>query len=130
MTDRERLPRNRKSVTHDFHIGPDGAEQCSGFLTIGFYDDGRPGEVFVDIAKTGSFARGTLDAVAILVSHTLQWGVPAPEVVDALTNRRFEPLGSTDDPDVPQVSSVVDYIGRRLAADAGINLEAPAPKLA
>lgn len=109
---RERLPKHRKgNITH-FHIG-----ELSGFVTIGEYDDGRPGEVFIEVAKTGSMMRGLIDALAIMVSHALQYGLDVEVVVDALKGREFEPAGMTDDDEIPVVKSLVDWLARRLELD-------------
>ena len=84
-------------------------------MTVGEYDDGRPGEMFLQVAKQGSTLAGIMDAFAISVSHGLQYGVPLEAFVEMFTNMRFEPAGMTDDPDLRFASSLVDYIFRRLA---------------
>jgi ribonucleoside-diphosphate reductase alpha chain len=84
-------------------------------VTVGEYEDGRPGEVFLQVAKQGSTLAGIMDAFAISVSHGLQYGVPLEAFVDMFTNMRFEPAGMTDDPDIRFASSLIDYIFRRLA---------------
>jgi ribonucleoside-diphosphate reductase alpha chain len=109
---REKLPRNRKSRTFEFRVA-----DCKGFVTIGEYADGRPGEIFLRVSKQGSTLAGIMDAFAISVSHGLQYGVPLRSFVEAFTNMRFEPAGMTDDPDIRFASSVLDYIFRRLAVD-------------
>ena len=81
------------------------------------YEDGRPGEVFMKVAKQGSTLAGVMDAFAISVSHGLQYGVPLEAFVDMFTNMRFEPAGMTDDPDIRFATSLVDYIFRRLAVE-------------
>ncbi len=90
---------------------------CKGFVTVGEYDDGRPGEIFLRVSKQGSTLAGIMDAFAISVSHGLQYGVPLRSFVEAFTNMRFEPAGMTDDPDIRIASSLIDYIFRRLAVD-------------
>jgi ribonucleoside-diphosphate reductase alpha chain len=107
---RERLPRNRRSRTFEFRVA-----DCKGFVTVGEYDDGRPGEIFVRVSKQGSTLAGIMDAFAISVSHGLQYGVPLRNFVDTFTGMRFEPAGMTDDPDVRIASSIMDYLFRKLA---------------
>jgi ribonucleoside-diphosphate reductase alpha chain len=109
---RQKLPRNRRSRTFEFRVA-----DCKGFVTVGEYDDGRPGEVFMKVAKQGSTLAGIMDAFAISVSYGLQYGVPLAAYVKVFTNMRFEPAGMTDDSDIRFASSVVDYIFRRLAVD-------------
>jgi ribonucleoside-diphosphate reductase alpha chain len=109
---RTKLPRNRTSHTFEFRVA-----DCKGFVTVGEYDDGRPGEIFLRVSKQGSTLAGIMDAFAISVSHGLQYGVPLRSFVEAFTNMRFEPAGMTDDPDIRFASSVLDYIFRRLAVD-------------
>ncbi|MGQ0744186.1 MAG: vitamin B12-dependent ribonucleotide reductase [Acidimicrobiales bacterium] len=109
---RERLPRARRSRTISFRVA-----DCHGYVIVGEYDDGRPGEIFLKVAKQGSTLAGIMDAFAISVSHALQYGVPLRAFVDMYTNMRFEPAGMTDDPDIRFASSLVDYIFRRLAVE-------------
>ncbi|MBA3302953.1 MAG: ribonucleoside-diphosphate reductase, partial [Acidimicrobiia bacterium] len=109
---REKLPRSRHSRTFEFRVA-----DCKGFVTVGEYDDGRPGEVFMKVSKQGSTLAGILDSFAIAVSYGLQYGVPLTAFVSKFTNVRFEPAGMTDDPDIRFASSLVDYIFRRLAVD-------------
>ncbi len=84
-------------------------------MTVGEYEDGRPGELFLQVAKQGSTLAGIMDAFAISVSHGLQYGVPLEAFVEMFTNMRFEPAGMTDDPDIRFAASLIDYIFRRLA---------------
>ena len=86
-------------------------------MTVGEYEDGRPGELFLKVAKQGSTLAGIMDAFAISVSHGLQYGVPLEAFVEMFTNMRFEPAGMTDDPDIRFASSLVDYIFRRMAVE-------------
>ena len=109
---RNRLPRRRRSRTYSFRV-----TDCHGFMTVGEYDDGRPGEIFLTVAKQGSTLAGIMDAFAISVSHGLQHGVPLRSYVEAFTNMRFEPAGLTDDPELRIATSIVDYIFRRLALE-------------
>jgi ribonucleoside-diphosphate reductase alpha chain len=107
---REKLPRSRASRTFEFRVA-----DCKGFVTVGEYEDGRPGEIFIRVAKQGSTLAGFLDAFAISISHGLQYGVPLRSFVEAFTGMRFEPQGMTDDPDIRIANSLVDYLFRRLA---------------
>jgi ribonucleoside-diphosphate reductase alpha chain len=107
---REKLPRNRTSRTFEFRVA-----DCKGFVTVGEYEDGRPGEIFIRISKMGSTLAGIMDAFAISVSYGLQYGVPLRAYVETLANYRFEPAGMTDDPDIRIAQSLVDYIFRKLA---------------
>jgi ribonucleoside-diphosphate reductase alpha chain len=109
---RERLPRRRKSSTFAFRVA-----DCEGYVTVGEYEDGRPGEVFMKVSKQGSTLAGIMDAFSISVSLGLQHGVPLSTYVRKYSNMRFEPAGITDDPDLRIATSLVDYIFRRLAVD-------------
>jgi len=109
---REKLPRNRTSRTFEFRVA-----DCKGFVTVGEYDDGRPGEIFLKVSKQGSTLAGIMDAFSIAVSYGLQYGVPLRHYVEAFTNTRFEPAGITDDADLRIATSILDYIFRRLAVD-------------
>lgn len=109
---RERLPRTRNSRTFEFRVA-----DCKGFFTIGEYDDGRPGEMFLRVSKQGSTLAGIMDAFSMSVSYGLQYGVPLSTFVRAFTSTRFEPAGITDDPDLRLATSILDYIFRRLAMD-------------
>ncbi len=106
---REHLPDERRSITHKFQV----ADQ-EGYITVGLYDDGRPGEIFVKINKEGSTVSGLMDAVALLTSVTLQYGVPIDELSRKLKNTRFEPYGRTNNPQIPFATSLADYIFRWL----------------
>jgi len=109
---RERLPRRRRSNTFAFRVA-----DCEGYVTVGEYDDGRPGEVFMKVSKQGSTLAGIMDAFSISVSLGLQHGVPLATYVRKYTNMRFEPAGITDDAELRIATSLVDYIFRRLALD-------------
>ncbi len=109
---KDRLPRSRRSRTFEFRVA-----DCKGYATVGEYDDGRPGELFVRVSKQGSTLAGIMDAFAISVSHGLQYGVPLASYVRGLTGMRFEPAGMTDDPDIRIANSLMDYLFRRLALD-------------
>ncbi len=109
---RERLPRSRTSRTFEFRVA-----DCKGFVTVGEYVDGRPGEIFVRVSKQGSTLAGIMDAFAIAISHGLQYGVPLDAYVRAFVGMRFEPAGITDDPDLRIASSLIDYLFKRLAVE-------------
>ncbi len=109
---REHMPRRRKSSTFSFRVA-----DCEGYVTVGEFPDGRPGEVFISVSKQGSTLAGIMDAFAISVSMGLQHGVPLATFVKHFTNMRFEPAGMTDDPELRFASSLVDYIFRRLAVE-------------
>ena len=109
---RKKLPRNRTSRTFEFRVA-----DCKGFVTVGEYADGRPGEVFLKVAKQGSTLAGVMDSLSISLSYALQYGVPLRTLVEAMANTRFEPAGMTDDPELRIASSLLDYIFRRLAID-------------
>ncbi len=108
---RRKLPSERNSITHKFSIG--GHE---GYLTVGKYEDGAPGEIFIKMAKEGSTLSGIMDAFALSVSIALQYGVPLRALVDKFVNSRFEPSGYTGNPEIRYAKSIVDYIGRWLGA--------------
>ncbi len=106
---RERLPDTRQSVTHKFNIS--GHE---GYVTVGLYPDGRPGELFITMAKEGSTIGGLMDCFGTAVSMSLQYGVPLEVYVNKFSHTRFEPWGYTKNPDIKIAKSVVDYIFRWL----------------
>jgi ribonucleoside-diphosphate reductase alpha chain len=106
---REKMPVERASVTHKFSVG--GHE---GYITVGMYDDGRPGEIFIKMSKEGSTLSGVMDGLALTISLGLQYGVPLKVFVDKLLNTRFEPSGITANANIRFVSSVLDYIARWL----------------
>jgi ribonucleoside-diphosphate reductase alpha chain len=106
---RRKLQNERSSITHKFSIG--GHE---GYLTVGKYEDGTPGEIFIKMAKEGSTLSGIMDAFALSVSIALQYGVPLRALVDKFVNSRFEPSGYTGNPEIRYAKSIVDYLGRWL----------------
>ena len=108
---RRKLPDERQAITHKFDIA--GHE---GYITVGLYEDGMPGEIFLVMAKEGSTISGFADAFAQAISYALQYGVPLQELVDKFSHVRFEPSGMTRNPDVRFAKSIVDYIFRWLAA--------------
>ncbi|HTE21850.1 MAG TPA: vitamin B12-dependent ribonucleotide reductase [Candidatus Limnocylindria bacterium] len=109
---RRKLPRVRQSRTYHFEIA-----DMDGFFTVGEYDDGNPGELFVNISKQGSTLSGLMDSFAISVSHGLQYGVPLKSYVRTLRGTSYAPAGITDDQEIRTASSITDYIVRRLAMD-------------
>ena len=109
---RRKLPRVRASKTYHFEIA-----DLDGYFTVGEYDDGTPGEVFVNISKQGSTLSGLMDSFAISMSHGLQYGVPLKSYVKTLRGTSFAPAGITDDVDIRTATSITDYIVRRLALD-------------
>ena len=127
---RRKLPDERQSITHKFDIS--GHE---GYITVGLYEDGQPGELFLTMAKEGSTISGFADAFAQAISYALQYGVPLQDLVDKFSHVRFEPSGMTRNPDIRFAKSIVDYIFRWLAAkflsaeaqyNAGLNVPAAA----
>ncbi len=107
---RRDLPKVRASKTFSFRVA-----DSHGYMTVGEYEDGTPGELFVHFAKHGSTLRGIMDAFAISVSHGLQYGVPLKTYVKSLASTSFAPAGITDDPEIRTASSLIDYLFRRLA---------------
>ena len=106
---RKRLPDERQSVTHKFSVaGHDG------YITVGFYDDGSPGEVFLKMSKEGSVISGLIDTIATMTSILLQYGVPLESLVDKFSHVRFEPSGFTSNQDIPIAKSIIDYVFRWL----------------
>jgi ribonucleoside-diphosphate reductase alpha chain len=123
---RRRLPDERQSLTHKFDIA--GHE---GYITVGLFEDGTPGELFLVMAKEGSTISGFADAFAQAISYALQYGVPLQVLVDKFSHARFEPSGMTKNPDIRFAKSIVDYIFRWMATkflskeaqfNAGVNL--------
>ena len=108
---RRKLPDERHALTHKFDIA--GHE---GYITVGLFEDGQPGELFLVMAKEGSTISGFADAFAQAISYALQYGVPLQDLVDKFSHVRFEPSGMTKNPDVRFAKSIVDYIFRWMAA--------------
>ncbi len=106
---RQRLPDTRQSITHKFNVA--GHE---GYITVGLYEDGRPGELFITMAKEGSTVGGLMDSFGTAVSMSLQYGVPLEVYVNKFSHTRFEPMGHTKNPDIRIAKSIVDYIFRWL----------------
>ncbi len=115
---RQTLPTTRDSVTHKFTIA--GHE---GYLTIGLFDDGQPGELFMKISKEGSTLSGMVQGFCRAFSLALQYGLSIEDAVGRFRGMRFDPAGPTSNPDIPEVSSIMDYVARYLelhfVTDAG-----------
>lgn len=109
LPQRDRLPDTRKSVTHKFSVG-----ECEGYITVGLFEDGRPGEMFLKIAHQGSTISGFADAIGILTSIALQYGVPVDTLARKFEYVRFEPAGWTKNEEIRQAHSIVDYVFRWL----------------
>jgi ribonucleoside-diphosphate reductase alpha chain len=108
---RRKLPDERVAMTHKFSV-----EGQEGYVTVGLYEDGKPGELFITMAKEGSTLSGVMDAFATAISLTLQYGVPLEFLVNKFSHVRFEPSGWTNNPQIPYAKSIIDYIFRWLAA--------------
>ena len=106
---RKVLPTTRKSETHKFTVA--GHE---GYLTIGLFSDGQPGEIFVKMSKEGSTLSGLMQGFCRAFSLTLQYGLPLQDAVDRFRGMRFEPMGPTNNPKIPEASSLLDYVARYL----------------
>ncbi|MFT5430774.1 MAG: ribonucleoside-diphosphate reductase alpha chain [Myxococcota bacterium] len=115
---RQRLPDERQSLTHKFNIA--GHE---GYITVGCYPDGRPGEIFIKMAKQGSTLRGLMDSFAMSISVALQYGIPLDTLARKYIGTRFEPSGFTTHPEIPMAKSLMDYIFRWLQ----LKFETPLP---
>ncbi len=107
---RRRMPDERQSITHKFSIA--GHE---GYITVGMYEDGSPGEVFLSMAKEGTVVSGLVDSIAIAISLALQHGVPLSLLVEKFSHTRFEPSGFTGNRDIPMAKSILDYVFRWLS---------------
>jgi ribonucleoside-diphosphate reductase alpha chain len=109
---RHEMPKRRNAKTFSFRVA-----DCHGYFTVGEFEDGTPGELFMSVAKMGSTLAGLMDAFARSISYGLQYGVPLKAYVKGMTNVAFAPAGMTDDEDIRTASSLVDYIFRRLAKE-------------
>jgi ribonucleoside-diphosphate reductase alpha chain len=107
LATRRALQNTRESLTHKFAIG--GHE---GYLTIGLYADGTPGEIFIKVAKEGSAISGFCQAFCRAFSLALQFGLSVEEAVARFKGMRFEPMGATSNPEIPEAQSIVDYVAR------------------
>src|SRR5262249_5886939 len=108
---RRKLPDERRAITHKFSVA--GHE---GYITVGLYEDGKPGEIFLTMSKEGSTISGLMDSFATAISLTLQYGVPLEALIDKFTHMRFEPAGFTKNPEIPIAKSLVDYIFKWLGS--------------
>jgi ribonucleoside-diphosphate reductase alpha chain len=108
---RRPMPDTRGSVTHKFKI-----EGHTGYITVGLYEDGSPGEVFISMAKQGSTIYGLMESFGRAISYALQYGVPLGDLVRNFSHMRFEPSGMTTNPEIPFAQSVIDYLFRWLAS--------------
>jgi ribonucleoside-diphosphate reductase alpha chain len=106
------LPKRRNSKTYEFRVA-----DAKGFFTVGEYEDGKPGELFIHVAKQGSTLSGLMDSFAISVSHGLQYGVPLKSYVKTMMSRSYAPSGITDDAQIRTATSITDYIFKRLGHD-------------
>ncbi len=111
---RRLLPATREALTHKFSVS--GHE---GYLTIGLYDDGSPGEIFIKMAKEGSTMKGMVQAFCRAFSLALQYGLSIEDAVGRFKGMRFEPMGSTSNPEIPEASSIIDYVARYLELQFG-----------
>ncbi len=109
LADRHKMPATRSSVTHKFTIA--GHE---GYLTIGLFENGQPGEIFMKISKAGSTLSGMVQAFCRALSLALQFGLSLEEAVARFKGMRFEPMGMTDNPNVPEAQSIIDYVAKYL----------------
>ena len=107
---RRHLPAERQSVTHKFNVGGH-----KGYMTVGLFDDGQPGELFIKMSKQGSTMSGMSDSFATAVSITLQYGVPIKDLCRKFVGVRFEPQGMTKNSEIPQALSITDYFFRWMA---------------
>lgn len=103
------LPTTRESVTHKFSVA--GHE---GYLTLGLFEDGSPGEIFIKMSKEGSTLSGLIQGFCRAFSLALQYGLSVEDAVDRFRGMRFDPMGPTNNPDIPEVSSILDYLARYL----------------
>jgi ribonucleoside-diphosphate reductase alpha chain len=114
LTTRQVLPETRSSLTHKFNIS--GHE---GYLTVGLHSDGRPGEIFIKMAKEGSTMSGMCQAFCRAFSLAMQYGLSLEDAVVRFKGMRFEPMGSTANADIPDCSSIVDYVAKFLELNFG-----------
>ena len=108
---RRKLPDERRAITHKFDI-----QGHEGYITVGIYENGQPGEIFLVMSKEGSTISGLMDAFATSISLALQYGVPLEVLVKKFAHTRFEPSGFTKNPEIPIAKSITDYIFRWLAS--------------
>ena len=106
---RTTLPPTHDSVTHKFSVS--GHE---GYLTIGLFEDGTPGEIFIKMSKEGSTLSGLIQGFCRAFSLAIQYGLPLPDAVERFRNMRFDPMGQTANPNIPQATSILDYVAQYL----------------
>ena len=106
---RRKLPDERQAITHKFRVG-----EQEGYITVGLFEDGTPGEVFINVSKQGSTVSGLMDTLAMMTSYSLQYGIPLSVLAAKLKNTRFEPSGPTSNRQIPISTSIVDYVFRWL----------------
>ena len=111
VRERKKLLDTRDSITHRVKISTSSGD-LTLFIIVGFYGDGTPGELFINMGKAGSTLSGLLDTIGILCSYALQYGVPLDALAHRMRDISFEPSGQTDNPKIPKCSSVIDYIFR------------------
>ncbi len=109
IASRQSLPVTRESITHKFSVG-----NHEGYLTIGLYPDGRPGEIFIKMSKEGSTMSGMCQAFCRAFSLAIQHGLSLQDAVSRFRGMRFEPMGMTSNPEIPEAASIVDYVARYL----------------
>lgn len=110
LAERRRVLSNvRRSITHKFSIG-----SHEGYLTVGLFDDGRPGEIFIKMSKEGSTLSGLIQGFCRAFSLALQFGLTPQEAVERFRGMRFEPSGPTNNPEIPEATSILDYVARYL----------------
>ncbi len=109
MVHRQVLPETRSSITHKFAIGA-----YEGYLTVGLHPDGRPGELFIKMSKEGSTLSGMCQAFCRAFSLSLQFGLSVEDAIARFKGMRFEPMGFTSNPEIPECDSIVDYVARYL----------------
>lgn len=114
---RKRLPVTRRSITHKVELSGEDGQLHDVYMTVGLFEDGSPGELFITTGKLGSTMRGLLDTIGIEASMLMQYGVPLRAVCEKLSHIAFEPAGKTSNPieELARCSSMVDYIFRWLA---------------
>ena len=113
---RKTLPPTHSSVTHKFSVG--GHE---GYLTIGLFENGQPGEIFIKMSKEGSTLSGLIQGFCRAFSLAIQYGLPLQDAVERFRNMRFDPMGQTSNPSIPQATSILDYVAQYL--DFEFNLQ-------
>ena len=119
---RKRLPETRRAVTHKFNIGAH-----EGYMTVGMFDDGAPGELFITMAKEGSTIGGLMDTIGTLTSLSLQYGVGIETLAKKFSHQRFEPSGFTGNPEIRTASSIIDYVFRWMELHFVTSHQVPAP---